>query len=112
MDTESGSIVKVSGPTVVAENIPGVRMLDIVEVGELGLVGEVIRLDGNLAFIQVYEDTSGLLLGEPVTSRGVPLSVTLGPGLLGSVFDGIQRPLNLLEEKSGKFIDRGIQAPR
>jgi len=111
MNTESGSIVKVSGPTIVAENIPGVRMLDIVEVGELGLVGEVIRLDGNLAFIQVYEDTSGLLLGEPVTSRGVPLSVTLGPGLLGSVFDGIQRPLKLLEEKSGKFIDRGIQAP-
>jgi len=111
MNSESGSIVKVSGPTVVAENIPGVRMLDIVEVGKLGLIGEVIRLDGNRAFVQVYEDTTGLLLGEPVTSRGVPLSVTLGPGLLGSVFDGIQRPLNLLEEKSGKYIDRGIQAP-
>ena len=97
MNPESGSIVKVSGPTVVAENITGVRMLDIVEVGELGLIGEVIRLDGNKAFIQVYEDTSGLLLGEPVKTRGVPLSVTLGPGLLGSVFDGIQRPLAQLD---------------
>jgi len=110
MAQETGHIVKVSGPTVVAENIQGVRMFDIVEVGELGLTGEVIRLNGNQAFIQVYEDTSGLKLGEQVTSRGTPLSVTLGPGLLGSIFDGIQRPLNILEEKSGKFIDRGIQA--
>ena len=110
MNQESGKIVKVSGPTVVAENITGVHMFDIVEVGELGLIGEVIRLDSNQAFIQVYEDTSGLLLGEPVTSLGIPLSVTLGPGLLGSVFDGIQRPLNILEEKSGKFINRGIRA--
>ena len=108
MKQESGRIVKVSGPTVVAENIPGVRMFDIVEIGELGLIGEVIRLNGNQAFIQVYEDTSGLMLGEMITSLGFSLSVTLGPGLLGSIFDGIQRPLNLLEVKSGKFIDRGI----
>ena len=108
MKQESGRIVKVSGPTVVAENIPGVRMFDIVEIGELGLIGEVIRLNGNQAFIQVYEDTSGLMLGEMITSLGYSLSVTLGPGLLGSIFDGIQRPLNLLEVKSGKFIDRGI----
>ena len=107
---EAGKIVKVSGPTVVAENIPGIRMFDIVEVGEHGLIGEVIRLNGNEAFIQVYEETSGLMLGEPVTSRGVPLSVTLGPGLLGSIFDGIQRPLNVLQEKSGSFIGRGILA--
>ena len=110
MTQESGRIVKVSGPTVIAENIPGIRMFDIVEVSELGLVGEVIRLNGNQVFIQVYEDTSGLKLGEQVISRGVPLSVTLGPGLLGSTFDGIQRPLHILEEKSGNFIDRGIQA--
>ncbi|MFC1692074.1 V-type ATP synthase subunit A [Candidatus Latescibacterota bacterium] len=110
MKEESGHIIKVSGPTVVAENVPGVRMSDIVEVGEEGLIGEVIRLDGNRAFVQVYEDTSGLMLGEKVTSRMAPLSVILGPGLLGSIYDGIQRPLNILEEKSGEFIDRGIRA--
>lgn len=111
MVQETGSIVKVSGPAVVAEHIPGVRMFDIVEVGNAGLIGEVIRLNGDQAFIQVYEDTSGLMLGEPVSSLGVPLSVTLGPGLLGSIYDGIQRPLTLLEAQSGSFIDRGIRAP-
>ena len=111
MAQETGQIVKVAGPTVVAQNIPGVRMFDIVDVGETGLVGEVIRLDGSRAFIQVYEDTSGLRLGETVTSRYVPLSVTLGPGLLGSTFDGIQRPLEILREKSGEFISRGIGVP-
>ncbi|MBN1294062.1 MAG: V-type ATP synthase subunit A [Candidatus Latescibacteria bacterium] len=110
MTENTGRIVKVAGPTVVAENIPDVRMFDIVEVGNFGLIGEVIRLDGSRAFIQVYEDTSGLMLGETVKSAGVPLSVTLGPGLLGSIFDGIQRPLNILREKSGEFIGRGIVA--
>ncbi|MFC1651121.1 V-type ATP synthase subunit A [Candidatus Latescibacterota bacterium] len=109
MKQDAGHIVKVSGPTVVAEDIPGVRMFDIVEIGELGLIGEVIRLDGNQAFLQVYEDTSGLMLDEKVSSLGYSLSVTLGPGLLGGIFDGIQRPLSVLEEKSGKFIDRGIR---
>ena len=111
MIQESGKIVKVSGPTVVAKNIPGVRMYDIVEIGKIGLIGEVIRLDGDQAFIQVFEDTSGLVLGEHVSSLGIPLSVTLGPGLLGNVYDGIQRPLSILEEKSGSFIDRGIRTP-
>lgn len=111
MAKETGKIVKVSGPAVVAEHIPNVRMFDIVEVGESGLIGEVIRLNGDQAFIQVYEDTSGLMLGEPVSSLEVPLSVTLGPGLLGSIFDGVQRPLTLLQEQSGAFIDRGIRAP-
>jgi len=110
MEQETGYIVKVSGPTIVAENIPEIRMLDIVEIGELGIMGEVIRLNGNQAFIQVYEDTSGLMLGEKVKSRKIPLSVTLGPGLLGSIFDGIQRPLDILAEKSGEFIERGIKA--
>jgi len=110
MAQETGHIVKVSGPTIVAENIPEIRMLDIVEIGELGIMGGVIRLNGNQAFIQVYEDTSGLMLGEKVISRKIPLSVTLGPGLLGSIFDGIQRPLNILAEKSGEFIERGIKA--
>jgi V/A-type H+/Na+-transporting ATPase subunit A len=111
MAEDTGYIVKVSGPTVIAENIPNVRMLDLVKVGERGFTGEVIRLEGNRAFIQVYEDTSGLMLGEKVISRGIPLSVTLGPGLLGGIFDGIQRPLDILEGISGKFIDRGIEAP-
>ncbi|MFC1539630.1 V-type ATP synthase subunit A [Candidatus Latescibacterota bacterium] len=109
MKQDTGHIVKVSGPTVVAEGIPGVRMFDIVEIGDIGLIGEVIRLNGNQAFLQVYEDTSGLMLDEKVISLGYTLSVSLGPGLLGSIFDGIQRPLNILEEKSGKFIDRGIR---
>ncbi len=109
MKHDKGYIVKVSGPTVVAAGIPDVRMFDIVEVGESGLVGEVIRLDGDQAFLQVYEDTSGLMLGEKVVSLGHSLSVQLGPGLLGSTFDGIQRPLNVLEERSGTFIDRGIR---
>jgi V/A-type H+/Na+-transporting ATPase subunit A len=109
MEQDAGRIVKVSGPTVVAEGIPGVRMFDIVEVGELGLIGEVIRLDGDQAFLQVYEDTSSLMLDEKVVSLGHSLSVHLGPGLLGGIFDGIQRPLSVLEEKSGKFIDRGIR---
>jgi len=110
MEHEFGTIVKVSGPTVVAAGIPNVRMFDIVEVGELGLIGEVIRLDGDRSFIQVYEDTSGLMLGEKVVSRGEPLTVTLGPGLLGSIYDGVQRPLNKLFEQSGAFIGRGIRA--
>lgn len=110
MGQETGTIIRVAGPAVVAENIPGVRMFDIVEVGESGLIGEVIRLDGPRAFIQVYEETSGLMLGEPVKSLGTPLSVTLGPGLLGSIYDGVQRPLNVLLAESGAFIDRGIRA--
>ncbi len=110
MTNESGTITKVSGPTVVATGIPDVRMFDIVEVGEMGLIGEVIRLDGDRAFIQVYEETSGLTLGEKVVSTGDPLSVTLGPGLLSSIYDGIQRPLSLLQQESGAFIGRGIRA--
>lgn len=110
-DESTGSIVKVSGPTVVARSIPGVRMFDIVEVGDEGLLGEVIRLDGDRAFIQVYEDTSGLMLGEPVVSRHEPLSITLGPGLLGSIYDGVQRPLTTLEAQSGTFIGRGLKVP-
>ncbi len=83
-------------------------MYDMVQVGDLALMGEIIRLDGNTAFIQTYEDTSGVSVGEAVVSTGKPLLITLGPGLLGNVFDGIQRPLKLLEEKSGVFIDRGL----
>jgi V/A-type H+-transporting ATPase subunit A len=102
-----GIISMVSGPAVIAKSVTGVSMQEIVAVGEAGLTGEVIRLDGDTAFIQVYEDTSGIMLGEPVTGTGRPLAVTLGPGLLGGVFDGIQRPLQSLRDAGGDFISRG-----
>jgi len=88
----------------------GAKMYETVYVGEERLIGEIIRLTGDVAFIQVYENTSGLRPGEPVLATGQPLSVTLGPGMLGSVYDGVQRPLNRLGEISGGFIKRGIQA--
>jgi V/A-type H+-transporting ATPase subunit A len=85
-------------------------MYDIVKVGEEGLVGEVIRLEGDTAFVQVYENTYGLVVGQPVVSTGMPLAVELGPGLLNSVYDGIQRPLEKIREKTGNFITRGVEA--
>jgi len=106
-----GTVAKISGPTVTACGMTGARMYEVVRVGERGLMGEVIRLDGDEAFIQIYEDTAGLTLGEPVTRTGEPLGITLGPGLLGSVYDGIQRPLSKLEEATGAFIGRGLSAP-
>lgn len=103
-----GKIQKISGPAVIAEGMMGARMFDIVRVGEEQLVGEIIRLDGNTAFVQVYEDTAGLMVGEPVVSTGLPLAVELGPGMLNGIFDGIQRPLDKIREASGTYIDRGI----
>ena len=107
----TGRIVKVSGPLVIASGMAGCRMFDVVRVGENRLIGEVIELKGDTASIQVYEETSGVGPGEPVVSTGVPLSVELGPGLIGSFFDGIQRPLNALAEMAGDFIARGLEAP-
>jgi V/A-type H+/Na+-transporting ATPase subunit A len=104
----TGTIQRISGPAVIAEGMMGARMYDIVRVGEEQLVGEIIRLDRNTAFVQVYEDTSGLTVGEPVVSTGLPLAVELGPGMLNGIFDGIQRPLDKIEEASGTYIDRGI----
>ncbi|MBI5699294.1 V-type ATP synthase subunit A [Candidatus Saganbacteria bacterium] len=101
-------IKKVAGPLVVAE-IPGARKGDLVKVGERHLIGEVIELKGNLASVQVYEETAGLKVGDPVVSTGAPLSVELGPGLIGALFDGIERPLKTLFEKSGAFIARGVE---
>jgi len=89
----------------------GARMYDIVKVGGESLIGEIIRLDGDTAFVQVYEDTSGLTVGQPVVSTDMPLAVELGPGLLNSVYDGIQRPLEKIREKTGDFISRGVEAP-
>ncbi len=104
----TGKIEKISGPAVIAEGMMGARMFDIVRVGNEQLVGEIIRLDGNTAFVQVYEDTAGLTVGEPVVSTGLPLAVELGPGMLNGIFDGIQRPLDKIREASGTYIDRGI----
>ncbi len=105
-----GTIRKITGPAVIAKGMFGARMYDIVKVGDEGLVGEIIRLEADRAFVQVYEDTSGLVVGQPVVSTGVPLGVELGPGLLNSVFDGIQRPLDKIREKTGNFISRGVEA--
>ena len=103
-----GKVQRISGPAVIAEGMMGARMFDIVRVGNENLVGEIIRLDGTTAFVQVYEDTGGLTIGEPVVSTGLPLAVELGPGMLNGIFDGIQRPLDKINEASGTYIDRGI----
>ena len=103
-----GRIVWVSGPAVKADGMSEAQMYETVVVGESKLVGEVIRLTGDVAFIQVYESTSGLRPGEPVTGTGNPLSVMLGPGIIGQLYDGIQRPLRELSKASGSFIGRGI----
>ena len=105
-----GTIRKITGPAVIAKGMLGARMYDIVKVGDEGLAGEIIRLEGDTAFVQVYEDTSGLVVGQPVISTGMPLVVELGPGLLNSVYDGIQRPLEKIREKTGNFITRGVEA--
>ena len=106
-----GIIIRVSGPVVIAEGIENQRMYDVVKVGQMGLVGEIIKISGNEATVQVYEDTTGIRPGEPVESTGKPLSVELGPGLLQSIYDGIQRPLDVIREKTGDFIMRGYTAP-
>ena len=103
-----GRIVWVSGPAVRADGMSDAKMYETVVVGNSKLVGEVIRLTGDVAFIQVYESTSGLKPGEPVIGTGNPLSVLLGPGIIGQIYDGIQRPLKELSKASGSFIGRGI----
>ena len=105
----TGLIERITGPVVGAKRMTGARMYDIVRVGNVGLMGEVIRLDGDQATIQVYEETAGLRVGEPVELTRAPLTVELGPGLLTSIFDGIQRPLELLADMSGTFIERGAR---
>jgi len=113
-----GRIARISGPLVVAEGMRDAKMYEMVYVGEAGLIGEITRLSGDKAFIQVYESTSGLRPGEPVEGTGSPLSVELGPGLLGTIFDGVQRPLPVIAEEVAKrdprrrmFIERGIRVP-
>jgi len=107
----AGIISRISGPVVLTEHMRGSKMYDVVKVGTEELNGEIIRLDADQAVVQVYEDTSGLRVGEKVLNTETPLSVELGPGLLSSIYDGIQRPLPLLVERSGSFISRGISVP-
>ena len=106
-----GKVIKVSGPLIVAENMADVNMYDVVKVSDKKLIGEVIELRDDKASIQVYEETSGLSVGEKVVSTGSPLSVELGPGLIEGIFDGIQRPLEVLRSISGDRIGTGIEAP-
>ena len=103
-----GRIVWVSGPAVRADGMASAKMYETVTVGDSKLIGEVLRLTGDVAFIQVYESTSGLKPGEPVVGTGQPLSVLLGPGIIGRIYDGIQRPLDEIAQKSGAFISRGV----
>lgn len=106
-----GKIIRVTGSAVEAGGMRGSSMYEMVRVGKEGLLGEIIRLDGDTAFIQVYEETTGLTPGEPVESTGKPLSVELGPGILKSIYDGIQRPLEVIRSECGDFILRGVSAP-
>jgi len=110
-ETQTGRVIKVAGPVVVAEGMTGARMYDVVRVGELNLIGEIVELHGDLASIQVYEETSGMGPGERVVNTGAPLSVELGPGLIESIYDGIQRPLDSLVEAEGEFMSRGSAMP-
>ncbi len=108
IDNVTGTINRISGPVVGVSGLDGARLHDMVLVGEAKLVGEVIRMSGQQATIQVYEETSGLKIGEPITGTGHPLVAHLGPGLMGQIFDGLQRPLNKLAEIEGDFLRKGV----
>ncbi|QGA54682.1 ATP synthase subunit A [Sulfolobus sp. E5-1-F] len=109
---DNGRIVRINGPLVVADNMRNAQMYEVVEVGEPRLIGEITRIEGDRAFIQVYEDTSGIKPNEPVYRTGAPLSIELGPGLIGKIFDGLQRPLDSIKELTkSPFIARGIKVP-
>ena len=107
---QDGVIESVSGPVVTATDLDA-KMNDVVYVGNDGLMGEVIEIEGNITTIQVYEETSDVAPGEPVEATGEPLTVDLGPGMLDSIYDGVQRPLDVLEQQMGAFLDRGVDAP-
>ena len=107
-----GKIVKVSGPLVVASGLSEANMADVVRVGEQRLIGEILTMSGDSAAIQVYEETSGLGPGAEVVTTGAPLSVELGPGLIENIYDGIQRPLEVIRQKTGgNFLPRGEEVP-
>src|SRR3989338_6903117 len=110
MNEDKGVLYRIAGPVVVAKGIKP-RMYDVCRVGNENLMGEVIQIEGEKTIIQVYEDTSGIKPGEPVINKGEPLKVELGPGMLSSIYDGIQRPLPVLIKQMGDFIKRGVDAP-
>ncbi|CDY67023.1 BnaCnng53190D [Brassica napus] len=111
-ESEYGYVRKVSGPVVVADGMAGAAMYELVRVGHDNLIGEIIRLEGDSATIQVYEETAGLTVNDPVLRTHKPLSVELGPGILGNIFDGIQRPLKTIAKRSGDvYIPRGVSVP-
>src|SRR2546427_6372352 len=105
-----GKIEWISGPAVKASGMAASKMYEVVEVGEEKLVGEVIKLTGQIVFCQVDQSTTGLRPGEPVIGTGQPLSTTLGPGMMGSIFDGLQRPLDVIARRAGAYITRGVTA--
>ncbi len=110
-ERSQGTVVKVSGPLVVARGLTGSKMYEMTRVGKLGLFGEIIEIRGDRYSIQVYEETEDIAPGEPVVPTGMPLSVELGPGLLTSIYDGVQRPLDVLMDNYGSFIVRGAESP-
>ncbi|HWP68483.1 MAG TPA: V-type ATP synthase subunit A, partial [Rectinemataceae bacterium] len=104
----AGTITRISGPIVKARGMESAGLYDVVKVGNAGLIGEIIRLEGETATIQIYEDNTLMRTGEPVQCQGKPLSVVLGPGLVGSIYDGIQRPLPALKAISGPMLSPGV----
>ena len=106
-----GNIIKIAGPVIVADGMRGTQMYEVVRVGDSKLIGEIIELEGDTATIQVYEETAGLKPGEKVESTGGPLSVELGPGVMGCIYDGIQRPLEVIKALTGDYIARGVDVP-
>ena len=106
-----GNIIKIAGPVILADGMRGTQMHEMVKVGDSKLIGEIIELEGDTATIQVYEETTGLSAGEPIYSTGSPLTITLGPGLMSNIYDGIERPLAVIKEQSGAFIKKGSLIP-
>ena len=107
----TGKIIKIAGPVIVGGDMKGTQMHEMVRVGDIGLIGEIIELEGDTATIQVYEETAGIRPGEKIESTGGPLSVELGPGILRSIYDGIQRPLDEIQAVSGDYLPRGVDVP-
>ncbi|MDH5401433.1 MAG: V-type ATP synthase subunit A [Candidatus Heimdallarchaeota archaeon] len=106
-----GKIIRIAGPLVQATGMTGVRLFDVARVGKIGIIGEIIKIDGDIVSIQCYEITDGIFPGESVIGTGVPLSVMLGPGMMGQIYDGIQRPLPSILKETGSYIRRGVDTP-
>ena len=106
-----GKIERISGPLIQASGMKGVRLYDVARVGKLKLIGEIIKIEGEVISIQCYENTDGIFPGEDVVGTGSPLSVILGPGLMSQIYDGIQRPLPQIKEAVGDYITRGVETP-